>query len=212
MIRFLQFVLTVLCLALAMVSCSKPSDDPPELTNTEKLAAGWVDYEANRIYDARDMFHDVKSDELLRGEALSGLAWCYHFLGQRDSSKAYADLSSDAGHVSTDLSILMSALQLTDELFSEAIDNLGDITINSTWAFEHDPDVNYEDYALILGYSNYHLGNFAETIANIQLLDSSVNIDSEDSGTWNYLETDYSELGVLLLVVLNDFSGVLVSG
>jgi hypothetical protein len=212
MMKHLRIPLVVLCTVLMIMSCSKPSDDPPELTNTEKLTAGWEDYEANKIYDARDMFHDVKSDELLRGEALSGLAWCYHFLGQIDSSQVYTDLSSDAGHVSTDLSILISALKLTDGLFSEAISTLGDVTINSTWVFEHDSGVNYEDYVLILGYSNYHLGNFAETIADIQLLDSSIVIDPEDSGTWNYLGTDYSELGVLLLAVLNDFSGVLILG
>ena len=81
--KHMKITLVVIISLLIILSCSKPSDDPPELTNTEKLVAGWENYEAKRIYDARDMFHEVISDELLRGEALSGLAWCYHFLGQK---------------------------------------------------------------------------------------------------------------------------------
>jgi hypothetical protein len=212
MMSAMRITLIALSIAIAVGSCSKPADNTPELTSVEKLAAGWDHFEAGEIADAKDMFHEIKSDEGLGGEALSGLAWCSNALSHPDSAQFYVDLAMNAGYTEYDMLLLLSAVQLAEGSFTEAITTLDGLVISSTWVFEHNSDVGYLDYVLILGYSNYHLGNFAETISNIQLLDASVSIDPADDDTWSYRDNEYSELGVLLLAILNDFSGVLVAG
>ena len=170
-----------------MMSCG-------EETAVEPLDEGWTLWENGAYAEAYAKFQEAGGKE-----GLNGLGWTTFKMDSMEKSEAYFALAIEDGGVDT---LIDAAVGLAITAWQQ-----GDYAISldatryvmrkdANYAFSHDTSVDKDVILRAKGYDEYHLGQYANCIATIQILDNTFNPD-----------VNASDIATILLNKLNALSG-----
>ena len=176
---------------LAGAGCSKenaPAGPEPKPSDTDYVALGWSDFEAQRFGSAVNNFtqaYNQASTPLVRGDALSGRGWAYAY--KRDlvnsngdfvfainfngiSPVALNDVRAGVAFVSYSLNDFPSAITYSSAALSD----------NPAYTFSHDVKVTAKRLRLLLAQSYYANGQFPSAASQMDILDPAHSPHSSD--------------------------------
>ena len=175
----------------AFAGCSKdssPSGPEQKPSDTDYIARGWSDFEAQRFDAAVNNFtqaYNQTSSLLVRGDALNGRGWSYAY--KRDllkssgdfvyangfsgiSTSALNDVRAGAAFVLYSLNDFPSAIT-----YSSAV-----LTDNPSYTFSHDAKVTAKRLRLLLVQSYYANGQFSSAASQMDIVDPARSPHSPD--------------------------------
>jgi len=180
-LRYLGILILPLVL---MVGCSSDSDDPPPPppeppSDAEVLAEGWSAYTTADYAEAETQFRELLGRNALVAEAHDGLGWTFARQSAADSALTHHEASLVARG---------DTLAIADQMYaglafarSAAGDNAGCVTaageVATGWVFDHDSDLDYDDVVLVTAMAHYALGDFADALVAVQVLDPDFTAD-----------------------------------
>jgi|GEM_PF-4094877 len=148
----------IILLPLVLIFTGAICDNEPE--PDDYIQAGWEDFEAGNIEDARGNFDSALDSTTTRAEAYNGLGWCDLLEG---------DLTNALGNFENALSLenLLDAnagasLAAADAGEHEKAVDYADVVIGAdgSYVFSHYTSVTIEDIRLVKARASAWLGNF----------------------------------------------------
>jgi hypothetical protein len=167
---------------LLVAGCSKDSSSSgpdQKLADTEYLALGWSDLDAQRYDSAVNNFtnaYNQGTSPTVRGDALNGRGWSYAYKRELPKSSgdfvfaasyngitpaALNDVRAGAAFVLYSLNDFPSAIT-----YSNAV-----LTDNPSYAFSHDAKVTAKRLRLLLVQSYYANGQFSAAASQMDIVD-----------------------------------------
>jgi|GEM_PF-4750800 len=226
--QYVLLVLVLTTLALSITDChkgvtapgdQKPTTEDPTGSGNENPSLndlyeqGWTLYSSQSYRQAVQKFNEVIAGDTLLAYSNVGLAWSYARLDSLSRSYACADSAIQKGYYGPDIYILQSAILMTYQEYDSVLTTLNRIrSLQASWIFNRDSTVTSRDFLLLNAYANFYLGRYKEVTQTLQTLDASLAFDANADGPWNYKGRQYERFDDLLLVILNDFTGLIVVG
>ena len=174
-----KLILVIWLAGLAILAAACGGDDEDigtlPLTDQQLLDQGWSAFASAQYDQALASFDELVDRGALLAEAHSGRGWSY----------ARSNLPSEAAAALDSASAQQPAGDLADEIQAgyafvhDALDRHADCLaatdqVSEGWIFAHDAAVDYDDL-IVLRY--YALGQFAESLAEVQRLDPEFTAD-----------------------------------
>ncbi|HMB67861.1 MAG TPA: hypothetical protein VKU85_01075 [bacterium] len=180
--------------AAALAGCgggdsgTEPDDDPdpgPEPTYDERVASGWASYEAGQFTAARSAFQAAAAVDGSRADAHVGLGWSQLRLDAPDlAHDAFDDGSAASGSdaLKADLhagwAFAWNARQAAAGRHAESNARvLQAEALAPGWTFAHEAGMDAADLTLLAAENHFALGEFAESLARVQVLDPAFTAD-----------------------------------
>ncbi len=172
----------VMVLAFFIAIFSGCSDEGTSKTSSpsdkEVLDFGWNNFVAGDYSAAKDNFNELITREALLADAHSGLGWSNTFLDLLQNAAdefnfALNTQPSDSlkNDIYAGLSFVYDALNYPQECIS-ATDNVA-----TNWQFAYKADLDFNDIILLRAINYYALGEFDNSLIEVQRLDQSFNTD-----------------------------------
>jgi hypothetical protein len=159
------------------------------------LDEGWGLWESKLYAEAHAKFVEAGG-----AEGLNGLGWTTLKMDSLDRAEIYFALSvSDGdGDTLTDAAagLAITAWQQGDHQISLDAANYI-LRTQPEYIFSHDPSITEDDIILAKAYDEYHLLQYANCIASIQLLDATFNHTAGEAGIAQTLLDKLDELSGL---------------
>ena len=168
---------------LTMTGCSKDSTStsPPPPVEKDNLALGWQSFEAQR-YDSAVTYFTTAYNEAttvpLRCESLSGRGWSYMY--KRDLVKSKGDFVFATGLTGITASVLNDvrvgsafALYSLNDFSGAASNANAALSDNPAYVFAHDAKVTLKRVRLLIVQSFFANGQFAQSAAQLDIVDPS---------------------------------------
>lgn len=159
-------------LLLLMVMSCGPTESVP-------LDEGWVAWESGSYAEAHAKFTEAGG-----AEGLNGLGWTTLKMDSLSKSEVYFALASVGGtDTLTDAAagLAIVAWQQGDHQIS--LDAAGYVLrVEPNYVFSHDATITKELIILAKAYDEYHLLQYANCIASIQLLDATFSHTANEAG------------------------------
>jgi outer membrane protein assembly factor BamD (BamD/ComL family) len=188
----MKFFTSICILAvLAGAGCSKessPAGPEQKPTDTDYIALGWSDFDAQKIDSAVNNFtqaYNQASTSVVRGDALSGRGWSYAY--KRDLVKSNGDFVFAIGFSEISSAALNDvragaafvAYSLND--FSSAITySIAVLADNPSYTFSHDAKVTAKRVRLLLAQAYYANGQFSSAAGQLDIFDPARSPHSSD--------------------------------
>lgn len=175
------WLLAVVLLVLA--GCSGDDDDgpsqPPADTDAEVLADAWAGFESDDLATAETRFRELLGRGTMPAVAHDGLGWTFAVQNAADSASVHFEAAVTAG--AADLPIADQthaglAFAAAGGLDWQACLAAAD-EVASGWSFAHDASVGHDDVVLLTAAAHYALGDFAASLAAVQVLDPGFTAD-----------------------------------
>ncbi len=166
-----------------LIGCSPDSEDtliiPIEDDYDLEIARGWISFSSDDYQGALHSFGKASKMESLDARAYIGLGWCYAMIDKLDDAIANFDYaiarepSSPDGYAGKAF-ILMAKneFEKTIEIAFKAI-TLG----NEGYIFSQIPDVNLSSLRLLLAECYYAMGNYAEAMIQVDIIEPYNKLD-----------------------------------
>lgn len=181
---FLRSFITISIIALLACSgCSKDSSTGPNqnLSDTEYVAQGWSDFEAQRYDSAVNNFSQAyiqTSSVTVRGDALNGRGWSYAY--KRDLARASGDLvfavnlSGISPAALNDVRAGAAFVLYSMNSFSSAITYSTAVLADSpSYTFSHDSKVTARRLRVLLAQSYFANGQFSLAASQMDIVDTA---------------------------------------
>ena len=185
-----SFITISIIAVLGCAGCSKDGSSGPEqkLSDTEYIALGWSDFEAQRFESAVNNFtqaYNQASTPLVRGDALNGRGWSYAY--KRDLIKSSGDLvfaNSFNGISPVALNDVRAGaafvLYSLNDFSSSITYSSAVLTDNPSYTFSHDVKVTAKRLRLLLVQSYYANGQFSSAASQMDIVDPARSPHSPD--------------------------------
>ncbi len=175
------FLVLSACLAV-LAACGGDNggtNPPPGPTDQEVLSSGWTAFGAADYTTATGKFRILLSRGALLVEAHDALGWVFAYTSAPDSALVHFQAAVEAGSEVTNLDDEVQAgLAIVHDALGHPADALAATDAVATdWSFGHDAAINYQDMIVLRAVSYYALGQFAESLAEVQRLDSTFTAD-----------------------------------
>ena len=185
------FISVSIIAVLVGAGCSKESSSSgpdQKLSDTEYIALGWSDFEAQRFDSAVNDFtqaYNQTSLPVVRGDALNGRGWSYAYKRDLAKSKsdfvfaisfnginpaALSDVKAGAAFVFYSLNDFPSAITYSNAVLTEI----------PTYTFSHDAKVTSRRLQLLLVQSYYANGQFSSAANQLDIFDPARSPHSSD--------------------------------
>lgn len=166
------FSVLLITLSLLCLTCSKNSTG--NLSDSELLSAGWEEFSARDYGAARDHFSELVGRGALLADAYCGLGWSRLYLGA--PAQALEDFETALNEnpaTQTRNDILAGMCFGADALGdSQACIEFG-ANVAPGWQFRYRTSLSFSDITLVRAASYYALGDFAASLTEVRLLDTS---------------------------------------
>lgn len=143
------------------------------------LADGWTAFEAADFAAAEAEFNRILGFNVHEAEAHDGLGWTF---------ARQSDAGSAASHYESALAAGSGGLDIADEVqaglafarsatleFEASLEAAS--LVSNAWVFAHDDQIDRDDVTLLEASAHYALGDFAASLAAVQILDPSFDAD-----------------------------------
>ncbi len=176
--------LLLLAMPLALCGGCGGDDDgggpPPPPTDEEVLAAGWDAFEAGDLAEADVQFRELLARGALRLEAHDGLGWRFVYGARPDSARVHFETALEFETDDVDLEDEVDAgLVVTYDALDRPADVLAAGAVDEDWVFAHDDALTAADIIALRAASHYALGQFAESLLEVQRLEATFTADVE---------------------------------
>jgi len=154
------------------------------------VARGWTAFTAGDYADARGHFQDAVDVDATRAEGHSGLGWT----SLRLDDPASADLSFAAGSTGSGATAILADLLAGWAFASNALKDPAGVDLTNysdsnahaaealdaeaDWSFSHGLGLDRGDLVVLRAENFFALGEFAESLAEVQLLDPAFSVDA----------------------------------
>lgn len=170
------YLIMIALVALALFGCSDEDDSQTDYNAI--LIDGWEEFVLGNYADAEAKFQQLVDANEMLGKAYNGLGWCALYQDQLDNaetdfSKALQEELDDDTYqdVIGGLVIVYDALNRPQD----CVDSSGNLSTD--WVFSHDETLDYDDIILIRAISYYALGEFENSLTEVQKLDPDFSAD-----------------------------------
>ncbi len=182
----------IILISLLIVSCGGAAGDP---TYDDIILEGWTNFEAAEYATAIESFDNAVTTDPTKSEAYSGRGWSQMKLDNLSFAEtsfsdgaAIADAGADlfAGYA-----FLLNAQKLYANSNTRASQAL---TLDATWTFAHISSVSAADLHVVIAENHFALGNFAASLAEVKILNSSFNANVATAGGQSLLGAEIERL------------------
>jgi len=174
--KFVFGGLLLLAVSGLITSCNVNPEDPL-VVYEEELNGGWIAFTLKKFDLAYTRFHFAIDADSARSEAYSGLGWILlkqDSLNQAVTMFEFAELQKEpdaslfAGHA-----FALNALKNYS-----ASNQLADIALlkEPGWIFPYLPNLNYNDLIVMKAENYFMLGNFTESLTEVQKVNQAFQI------------------------------------
>ncbi|RKY54749.1 MAG: hypothetical protein DRP89_04640 [Candidatus Neomarinimicrobiota bacterium] len=168
------------------------------------IEEGWSLFEQDIYTDALEKFNEAIEINPDNPEGYHGKAWCLLLLNKADSSIVHFITAISKGIESLDPHVGLSAAYLANEDFPLAIERGNYVLeIDSTYYFEHKPQIDYRDIHLILSIAYFHEGQLENAQFHLNYLVPCDRIKPDDPSTWVVNGVTYNSYAEALMVLID---------
>lgn len=176
--KIIKYFLYFLLLTF-IFKCGEDNGFKPPAKEAEQLTnEGWDRFEYKGYDNALAKFKEAIAKDKNYAEAYNGAGWASARLTNLSDAVSYftqcISLSSTHVDAHAGLAFVYNAEKEYQSSVSAAITAL---SIDSSWLFAHDQTINYQDLHLILAECYFALGNFSDSLAQVQILNPSFTAD-----------------------------------
>jgi tetratricopeptide (TPR) repeat protein len=179
---------------LVFLGCSSSSD--PEVPNwSELVEQGWSAFRQGQYQVAVERFSEAESTDPSESEAYSGLGWSLFRLDRL--SEASVEFSSGSGKddPSADLfagwAFVLNAQKDHSTSNSKVVQALA---VDVNWRFPHDTSLDTVELHVLKAENHFLLGEFSESLAEVQLLNATFSADITTSQGQSSLAAEIERL------------------
>lgn len=190
----------VLSLGMLLVFFGCPSSNVTEIPNWAGLIEqGWSAFRQGQYQIAVERFSEARSIEPSKSEAYSGLGWSLFRLDRL--SEAIVEFSSGSGKddPSADLfagwAFVLNAQKDYSTSNSLVVQAL---TADVDWRFPHDTSLDADQLHVLKAENHFLLGEFSESLAEVQLLNAAFSADVTTSQGQSSLAAEIERLKSIL--------------
>lgn len=139
-------------------------------TASSHITAGWNDYKISAYDSAISEFSKALTLNPTDSEASSaycGSGWCYRQKGDYEETITKCNLAISRNSINADAYLAKASAYLSKgggkSDFEEAVTAANQVlTINSSYSFPYDSNINYVDVYSLLAVAHLNLGNYSE--------------------------------------------------
>ena len=176
-------LIALLAFPLVLVGCGGDDDDGPNPpsppTDEEVRNTAWAAFAADDLATAEASFRELLGRGNLIASARNGLGWTFAVQSVADSARAQftaglADTSGTAAEVDQ----MYAGLALAEHALGNwqaLLDAAGEVPAG--WTFPHDTSIDRDTITLLEAVGHYALGEFAESLAMVQVIDPTFDAD-----------------------------------
>ncbi len=171
----------IFCLSilLLIINCELQNGiTPPDKIVEELVNEGWEQFKSGNYQLALEKFQDVIVRDNNYAEAYNGAGWASARLTNLTNAVSHFTqcITLNSSHVAAHagLAFVYSAQKKYESAINSANKAL---SLRSNWLFTYDESIGYKDLHLILAASYFALGNFSQSLAQVQKLNPSFTAD-----------------------------------
>ncbi len=167
-------LLFTLCIVI-ISSCKKDNSAlflPP--TDQEILESGWRNFMNGSYTEAVNDFTELINREAFLGDAYTGLGWSNSFLNYLQEAVNNYNIAlnnQSSNRLSNDIYAGLSFVYDALDYHQNCL--VASDSVTSDWRFAYKEDLDYNDLILLRAISFYALGDFLNSLSEIQRLDPS---------------------------------------
>jgi len=186
----------VLSLGMLLVLSGCSSSTDPEVPDWSSLIEkGWSAFRQGQYQVAVETFSEAESTDPSRSEAYSGLGWSLFRLDRLSEASVEFRSGSGKDDPSADLSagwaFVLNAQKDHSASNSQVIQALA---ADANWRFPHDTSLDTDDLHLLKAENHFLLGELAESLAEVQLLNATFSADITTSQGQSSLAAEIERL------------------
>jgi tetratricopeptide (TPR) repeat protein len=171
----------IFCLSifLLIINCELQDGITPPDENVEELVnEGWEQFKSGNYQLALETFQDAIARDNNYAEAYNGAGWASARLTNLSNAVSYftqcISLNASLVTAHAGLAFVYNAQKEYESAINSANKAL---SLRSNWLFTYDESIGYKDLHLILAASYFALGNFSQSLAQVQKLNPSFTAD-----------------------------------
>jgi tetratricopeptide (TPR) repeat protein len=171
----------IFCLSifLLIINCELQDGITPPDENVEELVnEGWEQFKSGNYQLALETFQDAIARDNNYAEAYNGAGWASARLTNLSNAVSYFTqcISLNASLVTAHAGLAF--VYNAQKEYASAINSANKaLSLRSNWLFTYDESIGYKDLHLILAASYFALGNFSQSLAQVQKLNPSFTAD-----------------------------------
>jgi len=172
-------LLILVLVVMALMNCRERIE--PEADDFVEY--GWTLYAERDFRGALDVFQEGLALDSLYIDGYSGSGWCYIEFNEPDSAILFFNrgldfITVDSSQVRFDMLAGIAVSFHAIGSYEDAIEKGTELyTFRPLFEFAHDWRIDYADIVLLVAQSHYALGEFAESLAWVQVLDEEFTAD-----------------------------------
>ena len=172
---YLTLLLTGL---LALAACGGDDEGNGELSDQELLDRGWNAFANGQLDQAVDNFQALVDRGALLAEAYSGLGWSHSRAKLPDEAESAFDSGwnqQPTGQLAADVQAGLAFVYDAQERYSDCLGATDQVPAG--WALPHDATIDHNDLIVLRAVCYYALGDFANSLTEVQRLDAAFTAD-----------------------------------
>lgn len=164
---------------LSFINCEPQNGVTPDDKNAEQLVGeGWDYFKSGNYQLALERFQDAIARDNDYAEAYNGAGWSTARLTRLSDAISYFIQSIAQNSSYTDAHAGLAFAYNAQKQYQLAIDSANEaLRLRSNWQFSYDESLSYKDLQLILAASYFALGDFSQSLAQVQKLNPSFTAD-----------------------------------
>jgi tetratricopeptide (TPR) repeat protein len=171
----------IFCLLIFLfaINCELQNGTMPIDKNVEELVnEGWDQFKSGNYQLALEKFQDAIAGDNNYAEAYNAAGWSNARLTRLSDAVSYFIQSIAKNSSLVDAHAGLAFVYNAQKEYQLAISSANkSLSLSSNWLFSHDGSISYKDLHLILAASYFALGNFSQSLAQVQKLNSSFTAD-----------------------------------
>lgn len=173
--KYLVYLIMTSTLLFTFVGCKKTTTEPDAVDQyPQKITDAWAAYSLGNYDTAKNLFLEAKSLDVSKGDAYMGLGWCYLKSDSVNLSLSNFSIAYDKGLCNADLNSgyafsLNAAKQYQlSNSYAEIV-----LVIKPNWVFTYQTTLNKNDLLLLKAQNFFQLGDFANSLSYVKMLNIS---------------------------------------
>lgn len=182
-----------LCLFF-LIACSS-SEEPKAPTYQELINQGWTAFSQDQYETAANSFSQAKSKNPNEAGAYTGLGWCSFKLDDLIHANTEFDLGSTKSNPSADLYAGWAFVLNAQKDYANSNIQADQALANDlNWGFAHELSLDINDLHVLKAENYYLLGNFSQSLMEVQILNPDFNVDLTNSEGQSELAAEIERL------------------
>ena len=142
-----------------------------QYTLEDLIAQGWAAFEEGNYMTAKDKFYSAKMKDPLEKEVYSGLGWSFFKLDSLEQASNEFNICACLSEPTADIAAGWAFTLNTMKEYASSTEKASTaLVLNPSWVFSHGLSLDIRDLHLLKAEHYYLLGYFAESLAEVKIL------------------------------------------